>query len=178
MAAWTSRGLRGSVLEDLINQSNEKYAKAGLALVQKIPTPIVPLEMDKEKGQIRLAYFDKKSTVDYMGVVQGWAVCFDAKECAGQRFSLDKIHDHQMVFMRDFEKQGGISFFLIWFASMQVFAYVPFQKMDFFWSRARQGGRKSFRMEELEEAFFFRSGGGLPIPYLELLQKDLLDRQI
>ena len=33
-------GLRGSVLETMINQTNEKYEEKGLALVQKIPTPI------------------------------------------------------------------------------------------------------------------------------------------
>ena len=40
MGTWNSRGLRGSTLEDLINRSNEQYQKSGLALIQKIPTPI------------------------------------------------------------------------------------------------------------------------------------------
>ena len=40
MATWNSRGLRGSTLEDLINFTNENYRDKGLALVQKIPTPI------------------------------------------------------------------------------------------------------------------------------------------
>ena len=40
MATWNSRGLRGSTLEDMINKTNEKYRENGLALIQKIPTPI------------------------------------------------------------------------------------------------------------------------------------------
>ena len=40
MPTWNSRGLRGSTLEDLLNRTNEKYAHNGLALIQKIPTPI------------------------------------------------------------------------------------------------------------------------------------------
>ena len=40
MATWKSRGLRGSTLEDMINKTNEKYRENGLALIQKIPTPI------------------------------------------------------------------------------------------------------------------------------------------
>ena len=68
MATWNSRGLRGSTLEDLINVSNEKYRERGLALVQKIPTPIKPIRIDKESSQITLAYFEKDSTVDYIGV--------------------------------------------------------------------------------------------------------------
>lgn len=37
MATWNSRGLRGSTLEDLINQTNEIYRKNELSLIQKIP---------------------------------------------------------------------------------------------------------------------------------------------
>ena len=48
MATWNSRGLRGSTLEELINRTNEKYAESNLALIQKIPTPITPIKIDKE----------------------------------------------------------------------------------------------------------------------------------
>ena len=63
MATWNSRGLRGSTLEEFINHSNERYSEMGLALMQKIPTPITPVRMDKDHRQITLAYFDKASTV-------------------------------------------------------------------------------------------------------------------
>ena len=43
MATWNSRGLRGSTLEELINRTNEQYREKGLALIQKIPTPITPV---------------------------------------------------------------------------------------------------------------------------------------
>ena len=99
MATWSSRGLRGSVFEDMINRTNEKYKENHLALIQKIPTPITPIKMDKETRHITLAYFNQKSTVDYIGVVQGIPVCFDAKECADSRFSLQNIHPHQVEFM-------------------------------------------------------------------------------
>ena len=77
MATWTSRGLRGSALEDYINHTNEQYRNKGLALIQKIPTPITPVRIDKEHRHITLAYFDQRSTVDYIGAVQGIPVCFD-----------------------------------------------------------------------------------------------------
>ena len=48
----------------------------GLALIQKIPTPITPVRMDKDHRQITLAYFDQRSTVDYIGAVQGIPVLF------------------------------------------------------------------------------------------------------
>lgn len=71
MATWNSRGLRGSSLEDLINFTNERYRTGRLALIQKIPTPIKPVRMDGEHRQITLAYFEQRSTVDYIGAVQG-----------------------------------------------------------------------------------------------------------
>lgn len=94
-------------LEDLINRTNEKYLEHGLALIQKVPTPITPINIDKESRHITLAYFDQKSTVDYIGAVQGIPVCFDAKECAADTFSLQNIHEHQVAFMGQFEKQKG-----------------------------------------------------------------------
>ena len=61
MGTWNTRGLRGSNLEDLINFSNEKYRELNLGIVQKVPTPITPIKIDKTKGHITLAYFEKKS---------------------------------------------------------------------------------------------------------------------
>ena len=89
MGTWKTRGLRGSTLEDLINRTNDSYREKKLALIQKIPTPITPIEIDKKSRHITLAYFDMKSTVDYIGAVQGIPVCFDAKECAVRTFPSD-----------------------------------------------------------------------------------------
>ena len=54
MATWNTRGLRGSTLEELLNRTNEIYLEKGLALIQKIPTPITPLKIDKEHRQSAL----------------------------------------------------------------------------------------------------------------------------
>ena len=132
MATWNSRGLRGSVLEELINYANQKYKDKGLALIQKIPTPITPVRFDKESRHITLAYFEKKSTVDYIGAVQGIPVCFDAKECAVDTFSLQNIHPHQVEFMQQFEKQGGIAFFLIFYSHKDLLYYLPYEMLRFF----------------------------------------------
>lgn len=173
MPTWNSRGLRGSTLEEYINRTNEKYLENGLALIQKIPTPITPITIDKQTRHITLAYFDQKSTVDYIGAVQGIPVCFDAKECHTDTFPLQNVHEHQVVFMENFEKQGGVAFFLIFYSSRDEFYYLRFAKMLEFWNRMKEGGRKSFRYEELEQDFIFRTSGGLLVPYLDEIQKDL-----
>ncbi len=176
MPTWNSRGLRGSALEEYINRTNEKYLEHGLALIQKIPTPITPITIDKQTHHITLAYFEQKSTVDYIGAVQGIPVCFDAKECHSDTFPLQNIHGHQVVFMENFERQGGIAFFLILFSARDEFYYLRFQKLLEFWERMKNGGRKSFRYEELEPGYFFQTTGGVLVPYLDRLQKDLSSR--
>ena len=176
MATWNSRGLRGSTLEELINLTNEKYAEHGLALIQKVPTPITPINIDKESRQITLAYFDQKSTVDYIGAVQGIPVCFDAKECHTDTFPLQNIHPHQVRFMGDFEAQRGIAFLLIFYSHRNESYYLRYEKLMEFWTRAEQGGRKSFRYEELEPEYFITSKGGLLVPYLDAMQIDLEKR--
>ena len=176
MPTWNSRGLRGSALEELVNRTNEKYLENGLALIQKIPTPITPIKIDKGNKQITLAYFDQKSTVDYIGAVQGIPVCFDAKECHSDTFPLANIHAHQVEFMERFEKQGGISFFLLSYTKREEVYYLRFALLKQFWQRMLDGGRKSFRYEELEPDFFLRYEGGIFIPYLEGVSKDLKSR--
>ncbi len=176
MATWNSRGLRGSTLEDLINRTNEKYRENGLALIQKIPTPITPITIDKEHRHITLAYFDQKSTVDYIGAVQGIPVCFDAKESNTDTFRLQNIHEHQVIFMKDFEKQGGIAFFLIYYTAKELFYYLPFRDLLPFWERAQNGGRKSFRYEELDPSYVLPKKNGIFVSYLDMIQKDLDER--
>lgn len=57
MATWNSRGLRGSTLEELINRSNEQYREKGLALIQKVPTPITPVGSPRIPDRINSGVF-------------------------------------------------------------------------------------------------------------------------
>lgn len=173
MATWNSRGLRGSTLEDLINRTNERYEERNLALIQKIPTPITPVQIDKEHRHITLAYFDKISTVDYIGAVQGIPVCFDAKECSADTFPLQNVHEHQVRFMEKFEGQGGISFLLIFYSARHMLYYMRYAEMRRFWDRAREGGRKSIRFDELDTEYFMSLKQNCFVPYLDYIQKDL-----
>lgn len=176
MATWNSRGLRGSLLEEMINMSNEKYRENHLALIQKVPTPITPITIDKETRHITLAYFDQKSTVDYIGAVQGIPICFDAKECAVDTFALQNIHPHQVEFMKDFEGQDGVAFFLLYYTGRDLMYYLSLRELLIYWERMQQGGRKSFRFDELNRDYFFQKKSGLMVPYLDMIQKDLNDR--
>ena len=171
--AWKTRGLRGSVLEESLNHMIEDYRRQNLALIQKVPTPITPIEIDPHSRHITLAYFDRKSTVDYIGVVQGIPVCFDAKECAADTFPLHNIHEHQVAFMQDFENQNGIAFLVIFFSARAQYYYMPFEEMMKFWNRAEQGGRKSFTYDELDPDFFLGTEGKTQVSILRGIQRDL-----
>ena len=170
-------GLRGSVLEDMINRTNEIYRQKKLALIQKVPTPITPIDIDPLTKQIKLAYFDRKSTIDYIGAVQGIPVCFDAKECAADTFPLANIHEHQMAFMEEFEQQGGISFFIMSFTARNEIYYVRLKCVQDFFRRMQEGGRKSFRYEDMDQSYRISGNGDMLVHYLVSLQQDLDSRE-
>ena len=144
MGTWHTRGLRGSTLEDMVNRTNERYLEQELALIQKIPTPITPVRMDK-----------------------------DAKECNADTFPLQNIHEHQIIFMENLEKQQGISFLLIYYTARNEMYYMRFEEVAKFWNRAMTGGRKSIRLEELDPRFFFDIRSGCFVPYLDMINLDL-----
>lgn len=173
MATWNSRGLRGSMLEEMLNATNEKYRENKMALMNKIPTPITPVKMNQETRQITLAYFGEKSTVDYIGAVQGYPVCFDAKECAADQFSLQNLHDHQIQYMTEFEEQGGIGFFLVYFKKHDRFYYLTLREAKYHIDLAKDGGLKHIKYEELDQDYFIPVEKQMYINYLKVLQKDI-----
>ncbi len=176
--AWQSRGLRGSSLEELINMTNEKYREHGLALIQKIPTPIKPIKLDKEKGHISLAYFEKSSTVDYIGVVQGIPVCFEAKETVKDYFPMQNIHPHQISFMQDFEKQGGIAFLIIDFTALNKTYFLPFKRVNEFFLKIQEGGRKRIPLSEFKDENIISSKAGYFLHYLENLKQFIVENNL
>ena len=177
MATWNSRGLRGSGLESLVNNTNEYYRRNNLALVQKIPTPIVPVRFDTVSRRITDAYFEKDSTVDYIGVVQGIPVCFDAKESRTDTFELRNIHEHQYRFMQEFEEQGGISFILLHFTMRNDLYYMTFRELTAFLDRVQEGHPNNLKYLELRDEFFLQPKDGALVPYLQGMEKDLLERE-
>lgn len=176
MPTWSKRGLRGSLLEEQINRTNAYYREQGLALIQKIPTPITPVEYEKNSHQIKLAYFDKKSTVDYIGVVQGVPVCFDAKECASDRFAISNIHEHQYLFMKDFEIQEGLAFILIYYSKLDKYYYMRFKELDNIYRRYQNNELKSFHISSLYEEYFIKTKCFNLVHYLDGIKLDLSSR--
>ena len=167
MGYWESRGLRGSEFEDLINRTNKVYFDDDLAVVQKIPTSIKPVRLDSERGVISLAYFDEKSTVDYMGNVQGIPICFDAKETGHKSLPIANIHEHQVKFMDKFDMQGGIAFLLVHFKFCDEYYILDTKTLIKFYNDALKGGRKSIPYSAFDKKLRVYTDTKYPLHYLE-----------
>ena len=166
MAHWKTRGLRGSAFEEMIDLTNLLYAQRGLAIIQKVPTPITPVEVDNKARTITAAYFEKKSTVDFIGVAQGLAICFDAKETRQLNLPMRNIHTHQIEFMESFRKQKGASFLLVHFQVKGEVFLLPSEVLAHYHAQVQKGGRKSIPYAEFNPAFIVPSANGFPVHYL------------
>lgn len=175
MAYWASRGLRGSFFEQIVNSTNNAYETKKLALVQKIPTPITPLEINKARI-ITKAYFEQKSTVDYLGVVQGIPICFDVKETKNKSLPLSNIHKHQIDFMKSFEEQEGIAFLIVFFTSLDLMYYVPFRVLEDYIKKSKLDGRKSIPYKELDTKYLIKNEDGFLVHYLKCINIDLEEK--
>lgn len=178
MGYYNSRGLRGSYLEELINLTNNVYREKNLAIIQKIPTPITPVKINNENKTITLAYFNAKSTVDYIGVVQGIPVCFDAKETSHKFLPLQNIHQHQIEFMEEFEQQQGVAFMIIYFKIYDKYYYLPFKDINEFWQNVKNGGRKSIPISFFQERYLIKGKGNFYVHYLEALNTYLTEKNL
>ena len=166
MAHWNTRGLRGSAFEEMIDMTNQLYALRGLAIIQKIPTPITPVAVDNKARTITSAYFEKKSTVDFIGVAQGLAICFDAKETKQLSLPIRNIHTHQVEFMENFRNQLGVSFLLVHFQTKGEVFLLPSEVITKYHNQAQKGGRKSIPYQDFDPALMVPNKNGFPVHYL------------
>ncbi|MCQ2609968.1 MAG: Holliday junction resolvase RecU, partial [Lachnospiraceae bacterium] len=129
--------------------------------------------LNKKTNKLEGAFFLKKSTVDYIGVVQEIPVCFDAKETRQDKFSLDNVKAHQLSFMKDFEKQGGVSFLLIYFVEHDEVIYVRYSDIEKYIKICKKEKRKYITYDELDKDFSIDVKNKLTFPFLKKLEMDL-----
>jgi len=151
----------------MLNHTNDMYRAKKLALIQKVPTPINPLRLNGGDRTITLAYFEQKSTVDYIGVAQGVPVCFDAKETGRKSLPIQNIHAHQIEFMEDFQAQRGLAFLIVHFKLTDEYFYLPFEVLKEYWLGSRGGKRKSIPYGAFEAELMIKSRQGYLLHYLE-----------
>ncbi|MBM7717167.1 recombination protein U [Bacillus thermophilus] len=165
-------GNRGMSFENLVEYTNRCYLFKGMADVRKVATPVKVLRM--VQGRIRDGFYEEKSTVDFIGTSQGRSLAYDAKTTRERtRFPLDNIHQHQMDFLKSWQDQGAVTFFLIEFAIHHEVYFVPFDLVLEWWLNAKRGGRKSIPYKWFKEnCSLVKSSRGIPLDYLKCLERE------
>lgn len=164
---------RGKQLETELETTNQYYNSQGIAKIQKIPIPVKVLDFDSQSGRITDAFYEKKSTVDYIGTYKGRTIVFEAKKTnIDTRFDLKNIKKHQYQYLKDQQQCGAISFLLIRFKNLNETYYLPFELLEEYISNQHQGGRKSIPYERIaKEEYKLQSNGLILLNYLAIVDK-------
>lgn len=117
------RANMGQAFERVLTLQHEAYRVAGIADIDKIPTPIRQLARAyKDKGTGGLMVFRAtwaaRSTVDYGGVLgvgrqRGRAVRIEVKSTVSDRVPLSSVREHQAASLDRTEKLGGFAAILV-----------------------------------------------------------------
>ncbi|MFD2210700.1 Holliday junction resolvase RecU [Virgibacillus halophilus] len=163
-------GKRGMAFEELINYTNKAYELQGKALINKRPTPVKVL---KSKGtKVLSGFYEQQSTVDYDGLYNGRAIVFEAKSTAKKSLPLNMIADHQIRYLDAAEKQGAISFLIVDMRHINEVLLVPNGMLQKYVKDAKNGGRKSIPLGDLEVyGHLVRSGNGVALDYLSVVDR-------
>lgn len=161
---------RGDAFEEIINISNIAYKNKEIALIQKIATPMKPI---RRGAKIISAYYEEKSTLDFIGVYKGVPIAFDAKETKETtRFPLSNIQPHQIKFMKNWDKHGGITFLVINFRKLNKSFRLDWKQLKEYWEQYQENkGRRGYGSIPVE---FFEtncktlgSKNGIALDYLD-----------
>ncbi|MGO4052259.1 Holliday junction resolvase RecU [Staphylococcus pseudintermedius] len=173
-------GGRGMTLENDIESSNGYYLKTERAVIHKKPTPVQIVHVDypkRSQAVIKEAYFRTPSTTDYNGVYKGYYIDFEAKETKNKTsFPLQNIHAHQVEHMKQAVAHGGIVFLLLRFKGINEVYLLPFKRFFPFWERYLKNGKKSIKVEEIQENGYYIPYQYQPrLDYLNAVDKLILD---
>lgn len=151
-------------MEVLIEHANEQYKAKGVALIQKVATPWTVIRRGK---QIVSAFPAEKSTIDFIGVANGKSIAFDAKQChLKTSFPLKNIEPHQIYFMCQWWKNGGVPFWLIEMTSLgEVYRVDHFEMLEY-WNVFKGYGRKSIPIKDFDKFEVVGQAGGIVLDYL------------
>ncbi|ARK23287.1 hypothetical protein SporoP37_00335 [Sporosarcina sp. P37] len=160
---------RGMQLEKLIETTNKMYRATGFADVKKVPTPV---RITSNNGGRINGMVVKGDLVDFVGVCQGRAVIFDAKQTSTRTsFSLSNVADHQYETLMSWWKQGAHAFVLLYFSERGEHYMLHMGLLQEYWENAQQGGRKSIEYSVISSRCEpLQAEEGYPLHYLKVLE--------
>ena len=134
---------RGKAFENTIEMMNSVYEKQGLGKIQFNPTSHKSVK--NKQGEI-INFYDKKSTVDFLGCLEYRTVAFDAKECSAERWNLKtNFKRHQEEALHNFRRGGAASFILLHMKKYNEVYMVPLLEVQKFIAE----GLKSVSIKDL-----------------------------
>lgn len=123
--------IAGEALEAAVLDGSLLYRRQGVALVDKIPTPIKRIDSGRD-GSFRAVY-QAQATADFLGIYllpphAGRAIALECKATAGDRLVYSRIEPQQ----RDWLASAPLAFVLVHFLTCRQVRLVP-------WSQFRPG---------------------------------------
>ena len=111
------------LLEGIINKTINFYKEKEIGIFHKKELPITFSKIDEQKGKFTLVdgIIKNKSTADYYGCHNGSFYAFEAKSTKLNSLPLANIKEHQMQYLEDIQKHGGIAFYIIYFNKFNQF---------------------------------------------------------
>lgn len=160
---------RGMQLEREIDVSNKAYERKGVGLIKKLPTPV---HIHSTRGSRVSGVLQKGELVDYIGMSQGVAIAFDAKQTRGKSLPLSNIPSHQYKFLKGWHNNGGVAFLIVRFTDERKTFFYPFKRIKY-WKEA-QNKRKSIPIADAEEhGTEIKSKHGVVLDYLSAVHEEV-----
>ncbi|TYS55778.1 Holliday junction resolvase RecU [Bacillus infantis] len=164
---YVSHANRGMGLEMVVDMANRTYDQRGIAVIDKVPTPIKVIQKNPTTRRITDAIYEKKSGVDYLGTYNGVSIAFDAKATRNTAFPLSNLEEHQYQYLEKKHNQKAVCFLLVEFTKKDERFILPFKALKEWWEGAAAGGRKSIPYKFFkEDCYQVKSGRGIAVDYL------------
>lgn len=179
-----SHANRGTAWEQLIELANQQYRGLGLAFINKVPTPFIPIR--GRSGKVVNVKVEQKSIVDYVGRYKSRPLAAEAKHTIGRRIPFAAVKPHQAFYLDNWCRgRSGEGLVLLSFKLKRFFAVPwPFWRAGIDgWELKRQikmtyarwtwttPGKASVSPEELLPDWEIKLGGQAWLPYLQTLEK-------
>ncbi len=120
----------GMNFEKDITKCCDYYRENMIADIYKRPTPIKVVKMSKtHPGMIEEAYFQEKSTTDFVGIYKAKYIDFECKETIHDSVPYSMIREQQFRHLKTIIEMGGIGFFLVSFKTVQEVYLIDAKKI-------------------------------------------------
>lgn len=164
---------QGMALEDMLNKTNEYYLSHNIAFISKRPSNIKVLKT-VEKYKITEAVFMAPSTLDYVGVCEGYYLDFEAKETTSKKgFPLSNIAPHQIKAMENIIKQKGITFAIIFLRSFNEIYLLDGQVLI-----DAYNSKNIIPYEEIKEiGTLIKEGYFTPVDYIKVVKEKYFEKR-